>query len=255
MEAVHVPALGITVKLGRKQGPPDPKNLKLAEYVELAALPAAPSSVHYEQKVTALGATFPMYLNDSLGDCTCAATGHHIEVWSANAQGSVKLLTDDDIRTAYDSTGDGTDDGRLLNEILNYWRKTGIGGDNIQAYAQVDNTSHVKVKQAVDLFGGLYIGVGLPITAQRQTYWHPAGSGANAKPYSWGGHCVNVCGYTATRVYFVTWGMLMSMTWPFWDKYVDEAYAVVNADWFSAQGKTPTGLDLQTLISDASGVK
>jgi hypothetical protein len=39
------------------------------------------------------------------------------------------------------------------------------------------------------------------------------------------------------------------MTWSFWERYVDEAYALISPD-FLEGGKTPNGLDLASLKAD-----
>jgi hypothetical protein len=52
------------------------------------------------------------------------------------------------------------------------------------------------IATAIWLFGGAYIGVELPISAQNQDVWDvPANPGPNDEPGSWGGHAVYVVGY------------------------------------------------------------
>ncbi|MGO8790269.1 MAG: hypothetical protein ACLQVL_23205 [Terriglobia bacterium] len=52
------------------------------------------------------------------------------------------------------------------------------------------------IATAIWLFGGAYIGVELPITAQNQDVWDvPANPGPNDEPGSWGGHAVYLVGY------------------------------------------------------------
>ena len=57
-------------------------------------------------------------------------------------------------------------------------------------------TNIVEIRQSIALFGGVYIGLALPLTAQNQDVWDvvPNG-GANAEEGSWGGHCVYVPKY------------------------------------------------------------
>ena len=50
-------------------------------------------------------------------------------------------------------------------------------------------------------------------------------------------------------VTFVTWGALKQMTWAFFERYVDETYALLSQD-FLASGKAPNGFDLAALKSD-----
>lgn len=236
-EAVLAAVAGRHVMLGKKQAQHRPSNFRLASYLRPKALQAAPSQVHYGQVVTRQGGAYPMYGNDRLGDCTCAAAGHHVQAWSYNA-GRPETPPEQSVIRMYDETGDGTDDGRYLDEVLSYWRKTGLDGETVLAYASVNVKDRAEVKAALWLFGGLYLGVGLPVTAQRQTTWHVDASAlaADRAPYSWGGHCVNATGYAnTTGVYFVTWGRLTRLTWGFWNAYVDEAFAIVSPAWVTAQ--------------------
>jgi hypothetical protein len=256
LDAVHAAAAGRPVKLGRKPAQHKAKNLQLRRYLTSRTLAAAPSSVHYGQKVAKVGGTFPMYANDRLGDCTCAAAGHHIEVWTANAQ-TLRVPSETDVERTYIPGTGNADDGRYLNDVLDYWRKTGIGSDRIEAYAEVDVKNLDEVKAALWIFGGLYLGVGLPVTAQQQRTWSYVASApaSDREPYSWGGHCVNATGYTRTSgMYLVTWGTLIRMTWGFFKRYVDEAFAIVTKDWIETSGVSPTGLRLDELLADASSI-
>jgi hypothetical protein len=44
------------------------------------------------------------------------------------------------------------------------------------------------------------------------------------------------------------------MTWEFFMRYCDEAYAPLSHDWLNAQGKDPEGLDINALEADLSGL-
>ena len=54
-------------------------------------------------------------------------------------------------------------------------------------------------------------------------------SGPGSSPGSWGGHYVYVTGYTPLGPTCVTWGRKQRMSWAFFGKYCDEAYAVIDA--------------------------
>ena len=64
-----------------------------------------------------------------------------------------------------------------------------------------------------------------------------------------GGHCVTVVGYTDAYLTVCTWGKsTQKMTYAFWNKYVEEAWALVSQDWWNAAtGKDPEGVDLAAL--------
>ena len=247
---IHDPA---THKLGKAPVKHDPRTLLLTKYVR--ALPAPPPSADWTAKVAA----WPMMANDSVGDCTCAAAGHLVELWTAYA-GSPVILDDATVLAAYSAiTGynpadPSTDQGAAELDVLNYWRQSGIGGHSITAYCYVNLGDDNLVRQAVNLFGGVYIGLALPTSAQSQDVWDVptsgTGQGTPGAPGSWGGHAVPIVGYDESGLTCVTWGALKRMTWAFLHTYCDEAYAIVSADFLNSAGVDPQGLNLAGLLAD-----
>ena len=237
-------------KLGKLPVRTDVRTLALARYVDTAKLPPPPPQLD----LTAHVAAWPMYDNDTIGDCTIAAAGHMIEAWTAAAHGQAVEVSDQAVLTAFDAvkivdpaTGEA---GAVELDVLKYWRKTGIGGHLIGAFARVSTVDEQLVRSGAFLFGGLYLGLALPLTAQQQDVWDWTGSLTGpAKPGSWGGHAVDVVGYDATALTVVTWGSLKQMTWTFWERYVDEAYCLLSSDFLSGD-EAPNGFDLATLKSD-----
>lgn len=236
--------------LGKLPVRTDVRTLSLARYVDQLVLPSPPRTFAETAKV----GSWPMYANDRVGDCTTAAAGHMIEAWTAAVRGQAVVLTDEDVLDAFEHvkrvdplTGE---EGAIELEVLQYWRKHGIGEHRIGAFARVSVHSRRLVETGAWLFGGLYIGLQLPLTAQQQDVWDWTGSLAgDAKPGSWGGHAVDVVAYDGRGVTVVTWGRLKQMTWEFWDRYCDEAYAILSED-FLAGGKAPNGFDLAALKAD-----
>jgi hypothetical protein len=247
------------LRLGR-QKPAEPAKLKLADYLDLEALPQRPTHVNYLTPVDA----WPMYGNDLLGDCTWAAVGHLIEAWTA-ALGLESKPTERDIEEGYWLTGDPpatsgqpngpTDDGRVETDVLSYWRRNGVPneGHKILAYAQVE---HHHVREATWLFGGTYIGAELPLTAQSQTVWDyvPDAPEDQRAPGSWGGHAIPILAYNRGGFIVVTWGAPLRMTDAFRNEYVDEVYAIITNEWLNAQGETLAGFNLSQLQSDLAAV-
>ena len=237
------------LKLGKLPVRLDVRTLRLARYVDRAQLPSPPEQLDLTGHVP----DWPMYDNDRIGDCTIAAAGHMIEAWTA-AAGRFAEVSESDVLRAFDavkitdpSTGE---EGAVELDVLRYWRATGVGGHRIGAYAGVSLHDQQLVRTGAYLFEGLYIGLALPLTAQRQDVWDWTGSLAGpAKPGSWGGHAVDIVGYDADGLTFVTWGSLKRMTWRFWERYVDEAYALISPDFLTA-GRAPNGFDLAALKAD-----
>ncbi len=242
------------VKLGKLPARHDARTLMMAKYVT-PEVPAPPPAVDYGKAVK----KWPMYDNDKIGDCTCAAVGHMIEAWTAAAQKTVAAISDAAVLKAYEavsgydpSTGKN-DNGAVELDVLKYFRNTGFGGHKIGGFVAVEPGSHLHVKQAVDLFGGAYIGVQLPISAQGQTLWAVPAGGATGQgaPGSWGGHAVNVVEYDVHGLTVITWGAPLRMTWAFWDAYCDEAYAVLSKDFIDkATQKAPVGFKFKELMTD-----
>ena len=222
----------------------------LAKYVDdPVALLQVPAAVDWSQKVS----SWPMYDNDTLGDCTCAAVGHQEEAWTANA-GDPFVPADQAVVDLYWATGTG-DTGRPCLKVLRYWKNTGFaGGHKLTAFAQIAQGNQQHVEFACWAFGGVYIGIQLPTSAQNQQNEWTITTGPDAAPGSWGGHCVNLVGFNATGPTCVTWGRLMPMTWEFFATYCDEAYALISADFFVGGTTAPSGFNLAELEQDVSGL-
>ena len=120
----HAAAVGHEVRLGKLEVKHDARNLQLARYVDTETLlPDVPSNASWSQKVK----RWPMYANDRLSDCTCAAVAHMEEGWSANA-GKVEVPNEQSVLDLYWATGK-TDTGRYCLDVLNYWQTHGFGGE------------------------------------------------------------------------------------------------------------------------------
>jgi hypothetical protein len=244
------------LKLGKLAPKHDPRTLHLANYLDTEKLPTIPKLFDWSGKVAQWG----MLANDRLGDCTCASAGHLIETWTANASTEI-VPSDADIIAAYSAvsgydpaTGEN-DNGAVELDVLNYWRRTGIANHKIFAYAACEPRNHSHVKAAVYLFGGCYIGLALPLSAQNQAVWSVPSWGlyGSGRPGSWGGHAVNVVAYDQHFLTVVTWGALQRMTWGFWDHYTDESYAVLSQDFING-GIAPNAIDWASLQKDLGKV-
>jgi hypothetical protein len=237
-------------RLGKAPVRIDVRTLSLARYVDTAKLPKPPALFDVTKHVSG----WPMYANDRLGDCTCAAAGHMIEAWTAASRNAATAVPESSVLRMFDrvkqvdpTTGEA---GAVELDVLAYWRKRGLGGHKIGAFAKVSTYDHQLVRAGAYLFGGLYIGLSLPKTAQKQKVWDWTHSlRGPAAPGSWGGHAVNIVRYNPGGLTCVTWGGLQEMTWTFWDRYCDEAYCIISTD-FLSRGRSPAGFDLKALRTD-----
>lgn len=251
-------------RLGRWPKKYDRRTLQFSKYAK--ALPPPPDNSGYVDAVS----EWPMELNDTTGDCTIACADHQILQWTTYAKPPGVVISEAATLKAYmavsgfNPNDPSSDQGANILDVLKYWRKTGIGGHKIKAFAAVDPADRVAMKQAVMLFGSVNIGVDLPITAQDpatgingKPVWAtpdmgPVGDGA---PWSWGGHCVPIVGYGVDHkgnhgTMVVTWGQLYDATWGFLDLYCSEAWAIITDDWFAKDGLAPSGFDMAQLMAD-----
>lgn len=224
--------------------------VKLANY--LTETPAVPVTVDWASQVT----SWPMYNNDKIGDCTAAALAHAVQAWTNYGEGSMVTLPYEAVLelysgvSGYDPQTGANDHGAIEHDVLTYVQQHGIGGHKIRAFAQVDHKNLFEMKQALDIFGSLYVGFQVPQSAEIQFQagqpWIPM----LASPMM-GGHAINIQKWDADYMYAVTWGRLQPMTVGFWMVYGDEAWVVLTEDWVNDQtGKTPTGLDLDGLLAE-----
>lgn len=246
-----------TYRLGKLPPVHDERTLRLRRYLS-ATLPPPPPTTAYYDKVS----TWPMYDNDKYGDCTCAAAGHMIQSWTANA-GAEVTPPDASVVSFYEhfvGTPPPPDAGCDMLSVLKYWRSTGLDAHKVVAFASVDLTDVAQAKTAIAMLGGIYIGVALPdfaVTGDMLTVpWTvpPGGPVGTAAPDPANGHCIPAVGYDDTQLWVVTWGELKSMAWDFYNAYADEVYAVLSGDLLNPAGTAPDGLDLAALESDLSGL-
>ena len=242
------------MKLGRKAIKTDARTLRLARYLT-SALPAPPESVSYSKNVPT--GAWGMLLNDQLGDCTIAGA-LHLDQALAAAAGKGFKPTDAEALAAYEAIdgyrpGDpSTDQGGVLIDVLKAWRSQGIGGRKILGFAAVNIRDRTEVQQAIYLFGGIYTGAMLPISAQTQPEWWDASPNDGGV---WGGHCVPDLDYDKEGLACITWGAVKRMTWAFFQRYCDEAYAVISQDFIEANGSAPSGFDLAQLQADLALIR
>lgn len=200
--------------------------------------------------------------NDQIGDCTAAAAYHLIQAWRAN-NFSKWQPTDADAIALYSATSGypQTDEGAVESEVLKYWSTTGVPGDGITdtiAFCRLFEKNLDELRLSIEYFGGVYLGVALPLSAQGQAVWDVAPPGTPADQTaagSWGGHAICAVAYDETSFTVVTWGALMKVTPAFMAAYLDEAYAVVSKEWLDVAGITPPGLSWPQLQADMASLK
>ena len=234
-------------KLGKLPKKLDSRNLRLATYIPETAV--KPPVVDWS---TAVG-KWPLYQNDKVGDCTIAAAAHLLGLWSSNVGTGFEIYDEEVLRaysavSGYKSSRPETDTGAAMLDVLKYWRRIGIGGYRILAFAEINPRSRWEVQMALWLFGGIYAGFSLPKCVLGQYIWNIPSRTEDAT--LWGGHSVSIVQGDALGRTCVTWGGKQEMTNIFFEKYCDEAYAVISSEWVSGVGLSPAGFSLAVMLDD-----
>lgn len=243
--------------LGKLPAKYDERTLRLENYLpETALLPPLPPQFSWNKKIS----KWTMMANDKYGDCVVAGAGHTVQRWTSNA-GHEVILPDKTIVDTYLKLTGGVDSGLYLLDFLRYWRKNGLGTTApIGAFVAVSPKNITLMRYACYLFGSVYIGAALPLSAKTQIdhglAWDvpPGGPIDDGEPGSWGGHCM-ASGYYAQWGYSLdTWGQQQQCTKNWMGQYCDEAYAILSLDWFNEGHRTPLGMDWRTLLKDLTAV-
>jgi hypothetical protein len=239
-------------KLGKLPPRSDLRSAHLADYLHRGTLPRAPVLRDW---LAGAPSDLGMMVNDQIGDCGFAGMGHAIQTWTV-ARGKMITPSDDSIVaaysgcTGYSSSVPGSDDGVVLLDALKYWRRVGVASHKIGAFVRVDSHNVAHVKIAIELFGGLYTGAQLPLSAQAPGKTWTGRRGrlrGDDVPGTWGGHCMWVAAYDDHGLTYVTWGARQTADWQWWLDYADEAWACIGEDWVTGARPAPSGFDLPAL--------
>jgi hypothetical protein len=149
-------------RFGKHPPKTDYRTLRLRDYLtaELAAPPASYDvlarvydNLHKSDPTT----LFPMDGNDTLGDCTIAALGHAITVYRGLV-GKTSVPAKQTLVKLYMHLTGGVDSGLNELDVLNYWRQNNVSKEKILAFVSVGTKNHTHIQQAIQIFGGVYLG-------------------------------------------------------------------------------------------------
>jgi hypothetical protein len=230
------------------------------------ALQPPPASVDWTK---GMPSNLGMMLNDSLGDCTCAAVYHAMQVWSFNASGTMDTQPDFNVEKLYvlacgynpriPGEGPGGNEQHVLTYLLKKGAPIGPKGahrNKIAAFVEVDPRNVDDVKRTINDCGLAYIGFNVPQSLNPAVAMPPpvwTYDPLKAKPI--GGHAVVLAGYDNQGVKVISWGQYYTMTWEFFAHFVDEVYAIADAEWIEKNGSTPGGLTLAELEIQMEALK
>lgn len=228
------------LKLGKAPPKRDRRNFKLAAVLKpKKILPPVPAKWDFDLDFARSPIPTPVFANDRIGDCVIAGRAHmtiRFEFFEQNRK--ILRITEADVIREYRHEGGSMNPDRgglIMLDSLNEWRQEGwrAAGRHytIHAFLELDRKKRQQVKIAVRYLNGVYVGMALPDSFldqfQRGQPWDVV-PGPRGRPNPSNGHCVYVCGYTAAGPVCITWGRKQSMSWRFFERYCDEAYAIAD---------------------------
>lgn len=236
-------------RFGKHPAKRDYRTLRFKDYLksDIAAPPAQVdvlASVYKNLGISDPKVLFPMDGNDQYGDCTMAAAAHAITVYNGLTKTKVIMDPQALVKQYFQLTG-GVDSGLDELKVLNFWQSTGIDTEKILAFVTIEPKDHTHVQQAIELFGGVYLGFQVQANADKDF--------DDKKPWTPGkltndGHAVYAVAYDQTGVTVLTWGNTQKATWAWWDECVDEAYAILPPN--AQKAGFATGFDFDQLQAD-----
>jgi len=241
-------------RFGKHPPKVDYRTLRFKTYLTSALAPPPPSVNVLQRVYDKLGTTnpatlFPMDGNDTLGDCTIAALAHADTIYHGLVKAPTKIMHQKAVVKLYEHLTGGVDSGLNELDVLNYWQSNAVSGDKILAFTAIDVKNHTHIEQAIQLFGGVYLGFQVQQNCVQEFDAHQPWTPG---PLTNEGHAVFAVAYDQNGVTVLTWGNTQLGTWAWWDECVDEAYAIL-----PPEAKNPNfapGFDIAQLQTDLAAV-
>lgn len=204
------------------------------------------------------------FLNDRLGNCTCAAVGAIGEVWSAWTQPQMQVVQDNAIGDLYrDACGwvpgnHSTDNiGGVISNVMEYWRTHGPidGWLSLDEHATVNVNNIQEIFDCIWYFGAVNGGWQMPLAWQSADVWdgppNPLAmlTDPQWKPGGWGGHDFILHMHDGQVAHGLTWGITKVVTPAGILAYMTEGHAPVSKQWLMSSGRTPSDYDYATLLN------
>jgi hypothetical protein len=252
----------MALKYGRR-APKNAPSLKLESFLS-KAVPAHPTHEDYLGGLSG----WQMLGNDVAGDCNAVTWANMRRLVTATLS-TENYPSQDEVWEFYqtqnpgfdpggsastDGPGSSHDQGMDVQTGLEYLHSTG-GPDGVKAvaFAKVAHSDVAKVKAALAIFGGLWLGITVLDANQEQFADGKAWTDVHGSPID-GGHAILGGGYTPD-VQFITWGQETKFASSFWKGSVDgtplveEAWAVIWPEHLGSKAFM-AGVDLDQLATD-----
>ncbi len=241
-------------RFGKHPPKSDYRTLRFGTYATSKLAPPPPSCDVLSRVYANVGIKdptklFPMDGNDSLGDCTIAAVAHAITVYRGLISKTREVMPQTAVVKLYRHLTGGPDTGLNELDVLNHWRQKAVGGDKILAFVKIDPKNHTHIQQAIQIFGGVYLGFQVQQNCEQEfdarAPWTPG-------PLTQDGHAVFAVGYDQNTITVLTWGNTQQATYAWWDECVYEAYAILPPE--AAKPGFAPGFDVAQLQADLADV-
>jgi hypothetical protein len=220
-----------------------------------ASTAAYPPVWAWERKID-----WEMLGNDSLGLCAEAAVMHQLMgVTTVAHAGSPFIATTAQTislysaATGYNPADPSTDQGTDMVQLAQFLMANGAAGHAIPAATAIDVNNLDQIKLAAYLFGGVQLGIAAPsyiLQVAPGSSWSP-NQNIGADSSIAGGHAIYLVGYGRQGFRVVSWGVEYTFDVEFWNEYVQQAIGLVMPDWIKQSGMSPSGVNLESLISEA----
>lgn len=228
------------------------------DVLDLSTLPSRPAARDWSQKA-GVDTLYQMFANDVLSDCVIASLLDLFLTWSRQT-GTSFLPTEQDARDGYQKLGGwdpknpvATDNGCVMLDVVTKLKTETLAGQTVEAFIRVNPRDLDMMAAALEFFGGLWLGLDLPVAWQQADTWDvsPTGSvSGDWAPASWGRHATHANLWSPARGGLITWAEHRPFTLPAIPVYCSEAYALVSTKLWTdlKNGFCPSGLDLQKLM-------
>lgn len=193
--------------------------------------------------------SFPMDLNDQLGDCGITGMDHYQMSESQYGSGSSTSWGDSTCLQLYEQLGGyvqgdpSTDNGTVLQDNLNFWRNNAINGSKILAFGALRSWNWRQRLHALHAFGPGYIGMSLPQSAEQQFPgdWTLVPGSPPA-----GGHCVTIAAelMSTDDIRLTTWGAVVKASRAFFMATVSEYWVIITEAGIERNGVNQYGWDV-----------
>ncbi|HUY26572.1 MAG TPA: hypothetical protein VMV27_04055 [Candidatus Binataceae bacterium] len=250
-------------KLGRRPARHSLKTMRaaiaLARLLDQLGAPPAASDDWSAPVQQLTGGNWGMEGNDQYGDCTCADESHLVMLRTANAG---KMITPTAAQTlalysaitGFNPDVPSSDQGADMETVCEFLEKTGYLGVKNAGHATIDPANIAHLKWAVQIFGGVKLGIQLPQSAMDQFNAGNEWDVVAGSPLI-GGHDVPITHYDGSLYYIATWGKgVQPMTPAFLAAYCDEVKVTLSPEWISQSGTAPSKDTMAQLVAELAAI-